>query len=108
MLKVKVMKNRDGFNIRSQRQICIRREKEVGPELFQNMRDAVFKPQVIKKRMARLGFGHDWGDVIREDKTFIPFPVEDKIKLMFGMGHGNPLQGFISHPSDAFQFIGKK
>ncbi len=57
--------------------------------------------------MPGLGTNFDRNHVIREDKAFIPFTVEDKIKFMLRMGICDPSQGLIGHPSNPFQLIGK-
>ena len=52
--------------------------------------------------------GHHGDDIIRKYEAFVPFTVEDKIKLMFRVSRCDPFQGFICHPSYPLQFVGEK
>jgi hypothetical protein len=48
---------------------------------------------------------NDRSYVIRKDKFITKLPVKDEIKLMLFMLPGYPAHGFVSKPSDPFQFV---
>ena len=46
-------------------------------------------------------------NILSKHKTIIIFPVENKIKLMFGMLFYNSNKRFVSKPANTFQFVFK-
>ncbi len=76
--------------------------------LSQNGRNAQFKPDVKKDRMAGHGSDYQRSDILAVYKAIVIRPVEQKKEFVFGMVPGDALQRFVCKPADAFQAVGQK
>ena len=105
MLEIQVVKLNHGRRFRSQAHVAVRRKEKVGLELAQESGQRQLEIPYIKKRMTRLRKKHNRLDILCKDEFRVGFAVKDKIKLHIRMRHDHAPQGFISHPTDAFQSV---
>lgn len=105
MLKIKIMKNIHRRHISVEREVTIWREKQICFDLFQNLWDGMFKPEVIKERMPGLWKNYMRVNISGKNKLIAKLPVEKEMKLVFGMLGGDTFQVFKRKPANSLKIV---
>ncbi len=101
--KIEVMHDGKLGNAASQGEVSVGGKEQVGPVLFQDPRDAEFKPEEPQQGMAGRGRNYYRRNIAGKDKFFGIRPVEKEYEPVSGVVTGDPFQGFTSEPADPFK-----
>jgi len=63
----------------------------------------MLKPEVIKKRVPGLRKNNMWMYIFGENKLIAKLPVEQEVKLVFGMLGGDTFQVFKRKPANSLK-----